>query len=33
MLFHVTWDFIDSSETGQKRCLKSEFRSHPSPRP
>ena len=22
MLFHVTWDFIDSSETGTKRSLK-----------
>ena len=21
MLFHVTWDFIDASETGQKRSL------------
>jgi hypothetical protein len=21
MLFHVTWDFIDSSEAGQKRTL------------
>jgi hypothetical protein len=21
MLFHVTWDFIDSSEAGQKRSL------------
>jgi hypothetical protein len=31
MLFHVTWDFIDSSETGQKRSLQLFSKWQPGP--
>jgi hypothetical protein len=31
MLFHVTWEFIDSSETGQKRSLQLFSKWQPGP--
>ncbi len=31
MLFHVSWDFIDSSETGQKRSLQLFSKWQPGP--
>ena len=31
MLFHVTWDFVDSSEAGQKRTLELFARWTPGP--
>lgn len=31
MLFHVTWDFIDHSEAGQKRSLQLFSRWEPGP--
>lgn len=31
MLFHVTWDFIDNSETGQKRSLQLFSKWQPGP--
>jgi hypothetical protein len=31
MLFHVTWDFLDSSETGQKRSLQLFSKWQPGP--
>ena len=31
MLFHVTWEFIDFSEAGQKRSLHAFSKWHPGP--
>jgi hypothetical protein len=31
MLFHVTWEFIDSTETGQKRSLELFSKWQPGP--